>query len=108
LVWGEPVSDDEVVFIQYQTTRGDKIAAIDLDDYCSHDSILFKTFKPFMHSFSRIEAKGPMTFARETFVHAADIEGWTMHMESLGLIRKPDRRPKVPLGPEQTQGDHED
>jgi hypothetical protein len=42
---------------------------LEMDDYCSPDSVFFKTLKPFMYPFTRIEQLEDVTIAKETFVY---------------------------------------
>jgi hypothetical protein len=71
------------------------MSSVDLDDYCSLESSLFKTFRPFMHLLTRIASLVGVTIARESFVYGVELAEWSTQMESLGFKREPDRRQKV-------------
>ena len=90
---------DEVILRQYRIIRGKKFSASDLEDYCSPDSIFFKTFKPFMHAVTRFDRLGDLTIARETFVYEVELDDWARHMEALGCVREPDWRQSLKQTP---------
>ncbi len=75
------------------------MSAADLDDYCSSESLLFKTFKPFMHPLTRIVVLEDVTIAKESFVYEVEVGEWSNQMETLGLRREPDRRQKLKPSP---------
>lgn len=89
---GGEVAKDEVVLRQYRVIQGEKLTGLDLAEYCSPDSKYFNSFKPFMHSVSRLERLPGATIARDTFVYEVELDEWCRHMESLGCVRQPDRR----------------
>jgi len=84
------VQEKEIVFRRYRILRGASLSAIDLDDYLSQDSTLFKTFTPFMHPMTRFHQFGDMTIARETYVFEMEPDDWSRRMESLRCAREPD------------------
>jgi hypothetical protein len=92
---GGPVSEDEVVMMQYRLIRQKEMSGSDLADYCSPESTFFKMFKPFMSPVSRIQRLEGITIAEETFVYQAEARDWANHMETLGCAREPDRREKL-------------
>jgi hypothetical protein len=70
---GGPVSEDEVVMMQYRVIRQKEMSGSDLADYCSPESTFFKMFKPFMSPVSRIQRLEGITIAEETFVYQAEV-----------------------------------
>jgi hypothetical protein len=93
------VAKDEILLLQYRIIRGEKISAVDLEDYCSPESLLFKTVKPFMYPLTRIVSLKDVTIAKERFVYQVELGDWSNQMESLGLRREPDRRQKMRPSP---------
>ena len=92
---GGMLAEDEVVLSRYRIIRERKMSALDLDNYCSRDSVYFKSFKPFMYPITRIERAARVSIARETYVYGVELGEWRSHMEALGCAREPDRRQRL-------------
>jgi hypothetical protein len=72
---GGEIAEHEVVIRQYRVTQDKTMSARDLADYCSPDSVYFKSFRPFMHPVTRIERLDEITVAKETFVYEVGVGG---------------------------------
>jgi hypothetical protein len=80
---GGPVSEDEVVMMQYRIIREKEMSGSDLVDYCSPESTFFKMFRPFMSPVSRIQRLEGITIAEETFVYQVEVRDWANHIQAL-------------------------